>query len=240
MPSVYWIHTSSQVNPSIDGYIGITSKDTIDQRKREHRSQLRKNKHHSVEMQTEVNTSGIDTLIFTHLGTCSLALAKRLENKLRPSPHIGWNTAIGGNAGFIHIRFDKNKASSRTKLLWKNSEYRSKVIKSHTGKVKSKHSREKLSKSLKEFYKNGSPLPVYLRGGANKAECKLLWKIADQISDLYFYGFGDREISRMFSFEKRNSTIMKICRLVKSGWNPVQDVGWLKFKRGCNDNKKSS
>lgn len=232
MAFVYWFHLETHNDIESQGYVGITS-GTHRRRWREHKSSLLRGSHPNNYLQNVVNKYGFEHLKFTVICECSEDYAKWLEEKLRPYPKIGWNLLKGGEANFEHVPMTEERKklqSVMAKNLWKNEEYRTSQVQKHMGVKKSEESKQKLSASLKEFYKDGSPLPVFRRGKANLPQCKELWLQAAEIFNYYISGMGDRSISKEFGFDKRNSTIMKICRLFQTGWIPSEDSEWVIFK----------
>lgn len=230
MAFVYWFHFKEHDDIKTQGYVGITS-GKHRRRWREHKSSLLRGTHSNTYLQNIVNKYGFDALEFTVVCECTEEYAKELEEKLRPEPRIGWNLMKGGEANWEHVPLTEERRkfqSEMVKNLWKDPDYR--ISRTSTlGRKASEETKLKQSIGIRKFYENGSPLPIFKRGRANEPQCKELWLKAEQIKLLWESGLGDRAISREFGYDKRNSTIMKLCRLLKSGWIPSEDSDWVDY-----------
>lgn len=85
---VYWYRLEEHTNPFTDGYIGITN--DIDRRNNEHRRN-KKTTHFTNALALYGNLVQLQILHTTTMKEASL-----LEYAYRPTPNIGWNSAIGG------------------------------------------------------------------------------------------------------------------------------------------------
>jgi hypothetical protein len=81
---VYWLHDESCIRPGYDGYVGVTYKHRLASRLNEHKRSKR----------FKGRKFAVMILLEDHVNSCYL-----YEFVLRPTPHIGWNVAMGGARG---------------------------------------------------------------------------------------------------------------------------------------------
>ena len=125
MAEVYWIRLPEHTDMFTQGYIGVTKK-TAKQRWQWHVNSLSKKAGRSIVQ--NVIAKYRDSLIVETLVICDMNYAYELEEKLRPSPKIGWNIRMGGNTseafskqfkGRVDTEEAKRKRSQTFKSLWK-------------------------------------------------------------------------------------------------------------------------
>lgn len=88
---IYWIHKPEHTDMFTQGYIGVTKRKAL-ARWREH---LRTT--HRPELKIYLALAKYDTLVFDVIVIGTREYCQQIETSLRPTPNIGWNTAIGGD-----------------------------------------------------------------------------------------------------------------------------------------------
>ena len=91
MAVVYWIHKPEHTDIFTQGYIGVTKRKAL-ARWREH---LRTT--HRPELKIYLALAKYDTLVFDVVIIGTREYCQQIETSLRPTPNIGWNTAMGGD-----------------------------------------------------------------------------------------------------------------------------------------------
>ena len=105
-PIVYWIHKPSHTDIYADGYIGIT-RNPARQRWMEHLA-LTKNNRKNNKLYDILKEE--DSLLFDVIAVGETReYCEHIEHSLRPTPHIGWNTAPGGKDGYTQVGGQINK-----------------------------------------------------------------------------------------------------------------------------------
>ena len=123
---IYWIRYNSHTDPYKEGYIGISNKPS--RRLKEH---FRTSNGKLLEA---LNNGAKLSILFK----CeSLKEAKTLEEKYRPSEHIGWNIVKGG--GYPPLMKDYDFSNSKNILLGENrTDAQKKSSKRHSELMKSR------------------------------------------------------------------------------------------------------
>lgn len=89
---VYWIHLPEQTNVTVEGYVGIAM--NFEQRMFAHKSCAKTGKGQT--LYKAIRKYGWDNLVKEIILISNEDYCLEIENKLRPSPRIGWNIAVGG------------------------------------------------------------------------------------------------------------------------------------------------
>jgi hypothetical protein len=97
MAVVYWIHLEAHSDITKEGYVGITTQSPIER--------LWKHRHEAKRGRTILHRALLkygENIIQTVLVEGSEEYCLMIENKLRHSPRIGWNTVPGGGKPPVH------------------------------------------------------------------------------------------------------------------------------------------
>ena len=97
---VYWIHLPNQTNVAIEGYVGIAM--NFEQRMSAHKSCAKTGKEQT--LYKAIRKYGWDNLVKEIILICDEDYCLEIEKKLRPTPRIGWNIAIGGEVSGSHLK----------------------------------------------------------------------------------------------------------------------------------------
>ena len=89
---VYWIRLPEQTNVAVEGYVGIAM--NFEQRMSAHKSCAKTGKEQT--LYKAIRKYGWDNLIKEIILISNEDYCLEIEKKLRPTPRIGWNIAIGG------------------------------------------------------------------------------------------------------------------------------------------------
>lgn len=235
---LYWIHRKEQTDITTEGYVGITIC-SVEKRYGEHVSTSKndeKRKHYP--LYRAMRKYGVDSFVVDTVVEGSPEYVILLEKKLRPTPRIGYNIAIGGEAT------GKNREVSE--------ETRAKISKTLTGK---KHTPEQ--RAHKSQYQKGRKQPEGFGDGVRERQlgrkldpewcanisrakketaCRMweshsankeVWVLA---ADAYlcFLSKPLRDTERSFGLSKNQMGTM--FKAFKSGWIPQEDPAWLRFK----------
>lgn len=113
---VYWIHHPLHIDMTIDGYVGIAT--DFEQRMFAHKSCAKTGKDGS--LYNAIRKYGWDHLVKEIVLIADENYCLEIEKKLRPSPRIGWNIAIGGESYGAHLKGIKQSSehiANRSKAL---------------------------------------------------------------------------------------------------------------------------
>ena len=225
MAFVYWIRLPEHTDMFTQGYIGVTKR-SVERRYSEHLRDTRrwKTKLYNAMLKYEEKVF-VQTLV-----ECDIDYAYALEEKLRPQENIGWNTAQGGQLKFLALAPRE-----------RSPEYRRKISDSLKNQVWRDESRQKLSQSLKLFYKE-NPMPP--KGPANpesiakreRTRFKTSWGKNPSIwqdAHLMWYWMLDNPGIKVYKAAKILGFFAQPLRVVfrqmKAGWNPSEDVDWIEW-----------
>ena len=100
---VYWIHLPEQTNVAIEGYVGIAM--NFEQRMSAHKSCAKTGKEQT--LYKAIRKYGWDNLVKEIILISNEDYCFEIEKKLRPTPRIGWNIAIGGEITGSHLKGTK-------------------------------------------------------------------------------------------------------------------------------------
>ena len=89
---VYWIHLPEQTNVAVEGYVGIAM--NFEQRMFAHKSCAKTGKEQA--LYNAIRKYGWDNLVKEVILVSDKNYCLEIEKKLRSSPRIGWNIAVGG------------------------------------------------------------------------------------------------------------------------------------------------
>lgn len=161
-----------------------------------------------------------------------------LENKLRPSPRIGYNVAIGGEAtgkqrivseetrnkisasltGRKHTEEQRAFKSQYQKGRKQPEGFGEKVRERQLGRKLNDEWRANISKAKKE-----TSAKMWESRSANKS----VWCLADKAYENFLVK-SLRETEKYFGLSKNQLNYM--FKAFKSGWIPQEDTAWLQFK----------
>ena len=161
-----------------------------------------------------------------------------IENKLRPSPRIGWNAGIGGQntmRGYKHSEQSKQRMSDASKTkgtvlcrehVQRRAEARKSLCIKRTDESKARQSANKIALAAPPWTNPAAVLPNWAQAGVLES----------------MLGDGNREcdILRHFKLDRRSTTFSVIIRKIKAGWSPSADPAfqsWLsQYKqKECNE-----
>lgn len=110
--TVYWIRFPSHTDPFTQGYIGFTTQ-KIEARFRRHVQAATARRSGSPMLCRILRRRGFENVMVESLLVAPASYCLEIENKLRPTPHIGWNLCAGGGANALGI---KRSESTKAKL----------------------------------------------------------------------------------------------------------------------------
>jgi hypothetical protein len=204
---VYWIHLESHSNISKEGYIGVTSKEPEERLK------------HGDKVIVTTLLKGLDDYCYL------------IEQRLRPSERIGWNTVPGGGKPPVkntpHTAEAKKKISEASR---RTSQSPAKLA-HYASRVGKKRSEETLAKITK---KAQGRLP-WKTSRANK----VIWLNADKFFEV-FKETGMKAMSMEKLLDLKPSTLGALYKkFIAKNWNPKTDPLWLGWVYLQNINKGS-
>lgn len=223
MAFVYWIRLPEHTDMFSEGYVGITSQYPY-VRYRSHINSAKNNTQYKTKIQNAILKYG-DRLIFQVLVECDRQYAFDLEEKLRPSPSIGWNLRMGGNSYEAHREVAarvvlpkealKSISDIRTKL-WR--EDRQSCLEPICKK------RSKWSRPMDE---NGNPIRFWLASRF----CKNgeLWALAQDCRNIYdsFKNCSTKELTDGLNLDPAlREWFQPMLRYFDGGWVPKDDYLW--------------
>ncbi len=100
---VYWIHLPEQINIVVEGYVGIAM--NFEQRMFAHKSCAKTGKEQT--LYKAIRKYGWDNLVKEIILISNEDYCLEIEKKLRPTPRMGWNIAIGGDFSGSHLKGTK-------------------------------------------------------------------------------------------------------------------------------------
>jgi group I intron endonuclease len=153
---VYWIHLPEQTNVAIEGYVGIAM--NFEQRMFAHKSCAKIGKEQT--LYKAIRKYGWDNLVKEVILISNENYCLEIEKKLRPTPRIGWNIAVGGDYSGAHLKgikqSEQHLANRKKALIGRVSgmkgkthspEAKEKTRQANLGKVLTAESRQKLAAS---------------------------------------------------------------------------------------------
>lgn len=245
---LYWIHTPEMTDPKTQGYIGVSSVG-YKTRWSEHKSKARKGGslviHNAIRKYPDIK---ITELFKASPEFCSMA-----ESMYRPSPCIAWNISMGGLVspmqGRIHNEAVRKTLSDNGKKRMQDPAIREalslavkgfkhsdsakeKIRMSSTGRLHSEESKALMSLRQKQSYvvKDSWLVP--------RSDPKMWAK------SLLIYDFMQtkRRVgwkSTAQQFDTTESKVKTICQKIKDGWNPHEDMAFLKWLSNAEEQNES-
>ncbi len=211
MAEVYWIRKKEHTDIFTQGYVGVT-KYTAEKRFAQHRersvSSDLQNICKAIRKYGAENLI-VDTVVISELGYCF-----DLEAKLRPTPFIGWNIAVGGTAPIVGYKpsEEKKKAhSERMKQWWIDNPDHDHSNKGRPG-VSIDISPERRKKMVDSKFYN---LPLK----------NFLWVEADIYYQSFLSGLTQAYAQKEYGLKAGQLACM--WNRFKSGWVPNDDARWL-------------
>lgn len=228
MAEVYWIHLPQHTDMFSEGYIGYTSK-TAAERFKFHLYKMRAQKD-NLPLYNAMRKYGESSIVLDVVCICDDAYGLWLENKLRPEPNTGWNSAAGGDTPHnkgrkykrgAHSAETRAKLSASGRAWWKAQGKEYLFIGPPAPK---RPPRE----HLLEYTKN-LPAEVWLRPTSNPE----IWLSASIIYSSYVIsGFVP---GRLPSGKKFNTKT--ISRWFSSGWISAEDSRWVEWYNKRSENE---
>lgn len=159
---LYWYRLPEHTCPKTQGYIGMTK--DLEQRKSQHKYQSNPENLSYIDSRfyRAVNHyGGLEALVFEVLHQGTFEEICDLENSYRPSIHIGWNTAVGGEMpGAVSIF--KGVTDRWTE------EQKDNIGKHHKGKKLSAEHVEALRQKNRECVSLGTQVTLYHQSNPEK------------------------------------------------------------------------
>ena len=217
---VYWIHLPEHTDIFSEGYVGITTK-SLEKRFQQHRYQARKGGLHLINkvVRKYEEQLVVDTILVSTLDYCL-----DIENKLRPEPFIGWNSAAGGQyigkAEYSTPEEVRKKISESVKKTYQERPWIAEESrKRRTGKSVDEQTKFKMSIAR-----------IHVQPWQNSKADKSTWLKADELFNLFHKNKveSQRQLSELSSvpYPKLKRIFIKL----KDNWNPLEDQKWLDFK----------
>ena len=229
MACVYWIHLPEHTDMFSEGYIGFTSK-TTEERYKFHLYKMRANKD-NLPLYNAMRKY-LERVVVETLCICEDAYGLWLENRLRPLPNTGWNSAAGGdtphNKGRKYNRRPPS-CSTKAKLSAASLSWWKAHGKEHT--FVGPPAPKKVPKDCLLEYMKNCPREPWLRPTANV----LIWYNADALYEAYLVNGA---VGRFLpSGERFNGKT--ITRWFEDGWRPKEDPSWTEWKERRRQNVTS-
>jgi hypothetical protein len=220
MAAVYWIHLPEHTDFTSQGYIGFTSK-KVSHRFRQHKNDAYREKCKHFPIYRAIRKYGelivVDTLVEGSNEYCLM-----IEQKLRPTVKIGWNTQRGGEKGNLGMKSSeetRNKISVSGKGLLRTAETKANISNSLKGRKKSPEHCRAVSEARKRL-----GISPWEQNNANL----YVWSLAEQIRSLLLQEVQISKIESGFNIN-RGST-QALVRHIRNGWEPEKDAKWVAFK----------
>lgn len=218
MACVYWIRLPEHTDILTEGYIGVTSK-SPEIRLKGHLKDCKRTDRNPYRIQNVLKKYKdviiVDTLLIADIQYCY-----DIEQKLRPSKKIGWNTAAGGRDALLlrdrnakHTEESKAKMSVVQKETWQRADTKTLKI----GKILDRRIPKPidLAFEFKRFKRGRKPH---------------LWEKAQVIYEMYISTplITSKDICKALDFEAHNK--QWVCRLIRAfmaGFIPKEDPIWV-------------
>lgn len=122
MAEVYWIHLPEHTDVFSQGYVGVT-KYTSQERFNQHKQRAASSDYQNISK--AIRKYGHENLLVDTLLIAEMDYCLDIEMKLRPSPFVGWNIAVGGRGVLVepYKRTEESKLahSERMKKWWRDN-----------------------------------------------------------------------------------------------------------------------
>lgn len=156
MAFVYWIRLPEHSDIFSEGYVGFTSK-TVSERYKSHKTDSKRDRYSHIPFYKAMNKYK-ELLIVETICEGSNDYCLMIENKLRPSPNLGWNLLVGGAKGSLGTKASEEtrRKQSESRKGERNHFYGKKHSEATKALMKIKNSRpvsEETRKKLSEIRK---------------------------------------------------------------------------------------
>lgn len=211
---MYWIHKPEDVDFTNFGYIGVTAR-SVDERYKQHKSDASSGSKLSVH--NAIRKYG-DKLVVDTLVEGSEEYCYMIEQKLRPTAHLGWNIRVGGAdtsmTGVTHSEETRKKMSEAKKGWTPSEELRRLVSENMKGRKKSPVAVKARSDTVLQEPWRGAP-----------ESNRVLWLHADDIyKRVLVEGESKRRVALSYGF--RPNSLDTMLSKFKTGWLPQHDSTW--------------
>lgn len=215
MAFVYWIHLPEHTDLSSQGYVGVTTT-TVSVRYQGHLKAMRRKDRPCPIVGKAIKKYG-SSIRITPLLEGSEDYCYHIEELLRPTERVGWNTTAGGKRparGFLglqHTLDSKKKMADSQKQAWAS----------------------KLENKTAPQFKHLRPQPVDLSVEFKRYKCGRrpdIWQKAGEMYLIFTKEDGrvlPSVISERCGFPKTDQTVKRIVKGFLAGWNPFSDEIWL-------------
>jgi hypothetical protein len=184
------------------GYIGVAAKGAV-HRFKEHQSKARGGS--KLPIHNAIRKYG-ELLIIEEVILADVKYCYELENKLRPTPRIGYNCDAGGNCNRLGSKLSED---TRQKLSF----------------IAKAQGRKPNQAALDNSAKTNSKKVAWLCQFSNKS----VWKMADEVYKYFVenptHGYSKAATALGVTKDQLSTMFKKI----KAGWNPNEDTEWLIF-----------
>jgi hypothetical protein len=210
MAVVYWLHLPEHTDIASQGYIGV-SKNTAKSRFKSHKCSANRGSPYPVHRAIRKYR---DKIVLSTILSGAEDYCYLIEGRLRPSPGIGWNIALGGVKANMSGR--RHSEATRQHL----SEVRKAVG---------------LSKERMEAMKAGIKKPRNFPVWNNSKANKLVWLEAEHLFKLFKSQAkcGHKLLAKL-SGVFTSDNLETITAKFKSGWNPCEDATYQEWKAVSN------
>lgn len=205
-----------QIKNLINNKIYIGSSKSMMKRKRSHLDTLRRNIHHSRKLQLSWNKYGENNFEFSVLEYCDVDLLETREqfylDRLCPEFNISKN-AYAATRGSKMSDSRKRAVSRQFKTLWKNVDFRQKVLKI----VNSPEEHKRRSDNMHRLWKDSSYRKQHSESLYGKGNSKLSPDDVREIRRLYSLGVGSPTLCKLFRLKSTRS-IFRILEGITYNW----------------------
>lgn len=191
---VYWIRLSNHSDFTKDGYIGIST--DLNVRLKDHKSKSKSNNSH---LYRAIRKYGWENLVIDTLLVSNVDYCRVIENKLRPSPSIGWNEIPGGDKPpSINPLIAKKISEALKGKPGKPHTEATKLIiaESNRNRVLSEESKQKISDAMKAtqlLYAAKKYLVCYPDGHEEIVTNLTLWCLSNGLAAKYMFRVASGE-----------------------------------------------
>lgn len=224
---VYWLHRPSDSDVFTQGYVGISTNPVARFKAHRYTAKTNLRNHKLYNAMRAYDDFEMTLLIKTDVNYCL-----DIEFKLRPEKNVGLNAAPGGRTtmmGRLNYNYSeqlsvKEKISKGVKLAHKNNPGLAENIrKSNTGRIRSEEVKAKLRASSAS---RKSQMIMWNNSIADSG----IWELADIVYLLYNEkkSLSGYELGQIFGYLPH--AFQSVIKAVRSGWNPLEDTNYLKFK----------
>lgn len=164
MAFVYWVRLPEHSDIFSEGYVGFTSK-TVSERYKSHKTDSKRDQYSHTPFYKAMNKYK-ELLIVETICEGSNDYCLMLENKLRPSPSIGWNLLVGGAKGSLGTKASEETRKKQSELRKgeknhfygkKHSEATKALLRIKNSRPMSEETRKKMSEMRRGKKLNLSP-----------------------------------------------------------------------------------